>query len=968
MSSSVPPYSASTAAGPEALLGIAQACFLAFGLPWNPRKDNALLMRVQRLSGGDGEIAAALFKHALTKDKSLVSLPEIKLKTLRKALKSDPLDAELLGLLCLAVAGLTVTELRAVGVDPSELDESLKRLGKSGLITIRDGRIKLASPLLHQKGIFWLEQHRLAALLEKLVKGGTLSPLSAGGLLASPLLPDREATENVLRDRVVRWLGNADQDACNLAPRLLLCADCDEGLLATLLTALPSIPFCPDSARACLQFIDRLAEDEAKRKSLPKLIPQLLPALLAADELGRFVEWWQRYEGLLDDAARRRLFHDYALERLLRVDPAPVAAFLERIGGRAWLAESKDAISHLVLDFLELDLPLDRRELLKLLIAAMPALKGLPSGQQATLLKACLRAMQLEAQDAGHLQLASMLPQHFADDVVLDACLAMLADPSHQSTGHLGDRLKAALGNGTITSFLVELVYYLQACVVSTRACPVGDLLRELLVVLDARPLDQLTAWFRVEVALLLFAVGEWEQGAHWLEVPAFQHKALQAIEKELLIARFMLLEARSTESVSMHGEQRKLLLEHNWIHGRNGRCPCLRLLEALVEFRSCGRLPRQDELKEILDGIHRLPVCLRALFLAFLLELVEAGDDSWANLKTAARQLLLEDPLAGPMVLVCHAARKARALEDRIGVRHLVLDAVIIALEHGYPGWIRQMHRQFPRLRLEGLISGRSRDGLPGHKRARLEEALKSIGAEGLSVNHFGLDLRGPGVDRLLHQLAGGGATDDRPVLVQSGHDLELSLVGRLKIVARGETITGKRLGRGILRELVCFLLVERWRHPGRAWQAEDLVARIWHETCDPGKVLNSFYVYMSNAKRLFTELGLPDAIERASGGYLISPNLSLVVDLDALDGYSKNNFTDESQVDFTERRNEAIQWVVDHSQALDPSLRAKWLDELRAWHEHHFIRLVRQLRDALGQEGDPEPLRRVEATFYWL
>ncbi len=962
-----PQLSRSAEAGPEELLGIMQAITVLMGLPWNPHENHALLMQVHRLAKGDMEIATALFKHALKKDRSLASLPEIKIRSLRKALKAGSLDGEILALLTLATAGLEPDELLAAGFQQPDFDKALHRLTKSDLLGIKDGRVRLTHPLLHQQGVFWLKPGQLEALVVKLVESHCLSTSSAGGLLASPFLPLRHEIEHAYGADLLAWLPGADRKDRQLVVRLLECGNCSDGLLESLLIALPVIPFTVESAQAYLQLLQRSTEHASGQKHLAKHLHHLLPALLAADELGQFDVWWKHLEGFLDDATKRRLFYDYALERILRVDPVPVAAMLERIGGRNWLLDGNDSISQTVLAFLELDHPLDRRKLLKLLITAMPSLAELPAGQRAALLRAALRVMQLEVQDAGQSTLKSLLPKSFAEDAVLDACLAMLAHPSPESIRGLAEELNTALSEGRITAYLVELVFLLQACVGSTHACPTGALLREMLVVLEARPLDQLSAWFRVEVALLLFATGEWEQGAHWLDLPGLQHKALQAIEKELLIARFLLLEARSTESLNLHEEQQKLLLQHRWIHGQNDHCPCLRLLEALGQFRSGAGLPDVNEMREILDGIQRLPVCRRAPFLSFLHELALAGDGSWDELKQATRQILAQDPLSGPMILVCHKAREARRMEDRIGVRHLLLDAVLIALERGYPGWIRQLHRQFPRVRLEGLISGRSRDGLTVEKRARLAAALKRLDPQGIPVRQFGLDLRGQGRARLLQQLNGGDTSEARATTrAVSGHDLELSLVGRLKIVAGGEAITGKHLGRGKLRELICFLLVERWRHPGRSWQAEDLVARIWHETRDPGKVLNSFYVYMSNAKRFFSEIGLPDAIERKNGGYLISHNLSLTVDLDALDAFSRLNLADESQAEMGLQRRNALEWVLKHAQSLDPTLRGKWLDELRAWHEAHYMKLVRHLRDSLEEHGDLASLQRIEASFF--
>ncbi len=192
------------------------------------------------------------------------------------------------------------------------------------------------------------------------------------------------------------------------------------------------------------------------------------------------------------------------------------------------------------------------------------------------------------------------------------------------------------------------------------------------------------------------------------------------------------------------------------------------------------------------------------------------------------------------------------------------------------------------------------------------------------------------------------------------------MHLSGTLRLWLCGKELPAERLGGGLFRELLVFLVVERWRHPGRPWSPRDLVRRLWGRAGDTTRQLNSLYVYISQLKSLLRQTGFPDCLERSDGGYCLHRDCPVTLDLQAFQVALEQEGVGQVDPKDKKTRDRLVRVARACPQVLDPSLHGHWLDELRAWHEQRWFTLVDRLLESGNKASERKKLQTLRQDFY--
>jgi DNA-binding SARP family transcriptional activator len=189
------------------------------------------------------------------------------------------------------------------------------------------------------------------------------------------------------------------------------------------------------------------------------------------------------------------------------------------------------------------------------------------------------------------------------------------------------------------------------------------------------------------------------------------------------------------------------------------------------------------------------------------------------------------------------------------------------------------------------------------------------------------------------------------------------VAMIGEIALFGGNEELSTIRLGNGIFRELFAFFVVERWRHPGRAWPARELIKRIWRVRArHHDELLNSFYVYISHMRALLKSSGFPGCLEHVREGYRIHRDCPIELDLQQFEA-GLNEFKAKPGAFSVD---DGIALLERYKHPIDSALTGKWLDELRAWHEQRWFALHERMFSKQIDQSQEKRLAILADRFY--
>jgi len=535
------------------------------------------------------------------------------------------------------------------------------------------------------------------------------------------------------------------------------------------------------------------------------------------------------------------------------------------------------------------------------------------------------------------------------------------------------------------------------------------DLLKGVEGLLLGARLEFTTAAFRINAYAPFLAGGDWPSAQRWLEglnevvaahaplQPFYAYSRLQVMERrgrsKALGAEedrlFSHLAAEQLALGALGGQRQAELQALAWVQdARRGRAaPDVGNFRAVLSALEGHNIqPRPDSLSQLAE--------------AALLFSRQLGGE-WLNLA-----LEVESRLNQCDVQPCHVLRPAQMARlahmqgDRVRMRDLVLRAAVEAWEARLPQWLVELAAYFPKVRLEGLVADQSRDRMSPDSRLAWMELLEHQAQPGPRFRAFGIDLSAKDprvllesqVERIGRELPRWRRESDpsaqntldrleqRALSLQArlpelpdhrgGIDEPVGLVmhlsGTLRVWLRGEELPSDRLGGGRFRELFVFLVLERWRHPGRPWSSRDLVRHIWGRSGDATRQMNSLYVYISQLKGLLRQTGFPDCLERSEGGYCLHRDCPVELDVQHFEQtMERHTGALQSPLDKSGRANLTAA-ARSCARVLDPTLHGHWVDELRAWHEQRWFTLVDRLLATTNKAMDRKALVGLRRDFY--
>jgi hypothetical protein len=977
------------------LISLAGILLLQQGRRAFAAQQSRLVRSALRRAAGNGQIAASILRHELGKGAGKHDALRLYESEILQFVNKVDSGGRFLTILRLAEGGLKANHWDQL-VGSTNYKSIFDRANRAGLVRTGSEGASFAHPLLAQQHIFWIPSDQAVEIArECLAQIGRSMPHLAGllcGLASTGLLKD--VPLNVHESRVQKWIADSHTKLPPaLASRLLSLHRSLPELAREALAHLPIHEMDRPGAAGLLDLIDSLGDERIEDDLANKLSERLVYALRVLERLGQFQHYLQLPIWQSRIELQRSLLIDYFLTRMNSLDDKPVRVLLNKLNMSLSGSGFKHPLTPLVKAFLGMSFPDDQVRWQKKLVSIMLDEDSLTRFQQLMLNNIRSRALATHEDPAKAQLLAESQLQAGSPGGFCHAHAAFILAPDEDNLRKLRKAFFLLAQNDLLHLHLTEVFGLLSALIERQES----DRFEEVIAIcqnhLLSRPLDMPLACFRIQVGFILMSRGTWDEALIWIGELSIEHKAMRTLVTEFLLAQFLVSDFRqaSYSSPYIPNKSFQFSLAHQLERGGQSD-DRLHLIDAVIRARLHNELPGLKQLKKWFGWLMCQPLYLRSLFLPYchelLIQLARIRSDSrFQVLHREVERALEERTTAGSIQRILF---DLVGVEDRFLIRARVLEAVSIALSRNLPSWILQLHRFFPRLRLDGLSKDQSRDRLDIHLRIKWTEALISAVDRHYPFEHLGFDFRPASIRRALqhqqlrlrsiHHSALSPATMEKigelltQIQAKIGSEpdwptIRLSIIGKVHVQFGALAIPASRIGKGILRELLCFMLVEHWRHPGRSWTAQELVQRTWNHGDARGFSRNSFYVHISNLKKLFREFGVSNAIERVGAGYTLRRDLHVDVDLGFLqDATRLMSNTKIDQVELDKQIPKILSWLSNNSAELDTSLKGIWLDDLRAWHEQTMMRMVVFIKNSLSSEASLGELEAVERKFFGI
>jgi hypothetical protein len=539
-----------------------------------------------------------------------------------------------------------------------------------------------------------------------------------------------------------------------------------------------------------------------------------------------------------------------------------------------------------------------------------------------------------------------------------------------------------------------------------------------------AQPLDRLVVGFRINACAPLLAAGHWATASAWLDglesfieqapayAPFYAYSRLQILDREaqespLSSESLNTLEELAAQQMAISPKEGQRFAEIQallWVNR-------FRSIQAGTKRHGSKDLPKPQAVQSVLSQLEKQNFAMRPEALSQLAELA-LGMSLGVNEKTwNPLAKLLRDRLSGFLeklpVLVCYQlARLAHMQGDRLRVRDWALRALLQAFNSKLSAWERVLESTFPKVRLQGLVADKSRDRMSPVTRVSWLNTLEMQIGPGPRLRCMGIDLSEQEPCKTLclqldlitrslpwwlrserkaaasadvfeeYKILEQTVTQKRRSLPDLPHCLpqekplvafRVSLVAGLRVYFAGQELWSKEMGRGLLKELFVFLVIEHWRHPSRAWSALDLVKELWDDEFNPEQHLNSLYVYLSQLRRILKRSGFPDCLEHTSLGYRLHRDCPIQLDLARFERAVKLARELRYLSDAKALIDLSLEVARDFGRPLLPVLSGAWLDDIRSWHELKFFDLIElTLKEANPMEAVHKQLQLALDSFY--
>ena len=939
-----------------------------------------------------------------------------------------PQSRTMAGALHLTGGPLPVALMNRLAPLGPEVDHTVKAWVQAGhwRMSTETGELDWSHDLLREEPLTWLdepEQVELSLHLVELLTAAHPATLARLALKAWMLAPAerRPALDEPLRQALMAWAGaeNAvglDAFCFRLLDEPHLTWACREAALNIL---------CGREARqqhrpAWLNLLRRIEWEHLNAPERRHLVDSLAATLDHCNAMSESGAWLEKLDPVLEPPLRASLRLDLALNRLLKNDRKGAATFVEGQPLRLWTQDPQRLAQLELLElFLDTDVvgnpalwleKLERfhesqggqldawsldRLLLQIVDAAARARDGLAMDRWQERAIASVREVARHDPPAlGRARVARRL---------------MFFGRSHEG---IPDLLAAAdwyMARGNLRMALPDLDAAATTHFKHGEVAEALDLLKSVESLLLGAQLDFTTAAFRINACAPFLAGGDWPSAKRWLVGldaiveaqpalrPFHEYALLQVLERQgrvhpleapdLALAWEMV--ARQLALCPAGGIRQAELLALSWVfHARsNGPAPQVAELKAALGALVGPNMdPRPDAMTQLAEATQ-------------LFALRVGGEWNQVARELQDRLVACEAPRC-EVLRSFQLARLAHLRGERVSVRDHVLRAALDAWRTRQPAWLDALGACFPKVRLEGLVADHSRDHMSPSARMAWLDLLAQQTRPGPRFRAFGIDLSAQDPRQLLQNqlervarelprwrremnpresvvldsleqqvLALAEQLPELPDHLSGDHGpvgLVVHLSGSLRLWLRGEELPAERLGGGLFRELLVFLVLERWRHPGRPWSPKDLVRRLWGRTGDPTRQLNSLYVYISQLKNLLRQSGFPDCLDRSEGGYCLHRDCPVELDLQqfqlALDqeGISLPALRDKKA------RARLLKAAASCPRVLDPSLHGRWLDDLRAWHEQRWFTLVDRLLEGSRKPMERKALQIMRRDFY--
>ncbi len=534
-----------------------------------------------------------------------------------------------------------------------------------------------------------------------------------------------------------------------------------------------------------------------------------------------------------------------------------------------------------------------------------------------------------------------------------------------------------------------------------SQAC---EILREVEALVLHAPLEFLTAAFRINATAPFLADGDWQSAERWLAGlepvleklpqirPSHEYAEIQVLDRKAMGGR---LPAKSLQRLEELAESQ---LKISPPEGQ--RAAELKAVLWVNQLRAGKSGPTADDVYHMISNLEEHNINPRAQAVAQLAECASLAEKSsgqskaWRAIAQNLVQRMQCDTGPDEIIYRLQLARLAKLDGNRVLHRAWLFEAMLASWLRKSRGWQNELKRLFPKVRLDGLASDTSRDRMSHRARQEWMSLLASQCHPGPRLRAFGIDLshenprellsrqlervrcelprwRQQAASEQLNKLEqtvirleqSASELPDPSTWKRESIGLQVKLIGTLRLIAAGKELSTSRLGNGIFRELFAFLVVERWRHPGRAWAPLDLIEKVWRvKGRDREDLLNSFYVYVSHLRALLKSTGFPGCLEHDSEGYRIHVDCPVELDLQEFDSgmaafRQKGRIPDEEAL---------LAFLSAFAHSIDPSLSSGWLDELRAWHEQRWFELHHRLSGQCKSSSVKNVLAKLEESFY--
>ncbi len=535
----------------------------------------------------------------------------------------------------------------------------------------------------------------------------------------------------------------------------------------------------------------------------------------------------------------------------------------------------------------------------------------------------------------------------------------------------------------------------------TSKACAI---LREVEALVLAAPEEFLSIAFRINASAPFLANGEWTTARIWIEKLEASLENVPQVKPSWAYAMIQILDCKAMGTRLDHAEfdrLNQLCKEQLRLSPPAGqRSAELKAAMWVNSMRQDLPGPTLEEFELILGALEEHNINPRAHAVSQLAEIAflqhkKEQRKGWEQHRDVLFGRMVRDAGPNEILFKTQLARLKKLSGDRVESRACLLEASLCAWNQHSSGWMIEHKRLFPRVRLDGLVKDQARDSMSFRARMLWLDVLESQCHPGPRYRSFGIDLsqsnslvlleqqlaligrkikgwrnsveeRGQ-LDQLeLRALALENQLSEFPDLDSSGKDqvgLRVAMIGEIALFGGNEELSTIRLGNGIFRELFAFFVVERWRHPGRAWPARELIKRIWRVRArHHDELLNSFYVYISHMRALLKSSGFPGCLEHVREGYRIHRDCPIELDLQQFEA-GLNEFKAKPGAFSVD---DGIALLERYKHPIDSALTGKWLDELRAWHEQRWFALHERMFSKQIDQSQEKRLAILADRFY--